>query len=94
MNLNRTGGCRYAQEEFEHGRKLLLDRLERYRPKLVIFTFKTTAEAFLGAFPGNGFIGKRLAHSEVFVMPGPYESAVTSAATMGTLTSWFAARKA
>jgi hypothetical protein len=64
-----------------------------HRPELVIFTFKKTAQVLVGSFSGNGFVpGLRLAHSDVFVMPGTYESAATAAATMRTLARRFATR--
>jgi TDG/mug DNA glycosylase family protein len=63
-------------EEHEHGQGLLEAKLERYRPRLVVFTFKATAKKLFGNVAGNGFVpGLKLAHSNVFVMPGPYESA-------------------
>jgi TDG/mug DNA glycosylase family protein len=79
--------------EFEHGRERLLTKLETYRPALVIFTFKKTAKVLFGKFSGNGFVpGLRLADSDVFVMPGPFESGPTAAVTMRGLAEWFAAR--
>ena len=76
--------------EYEHGRQQLVDKLETHRPGLVIFTFKKTAQVLFGSFHGNGFVPDlRLAHSDVFVMPGPYESAATVAATMRTLAKRF-----
>jgi len=76
--------------EYSHGRKLLLAKLESYRPQLVIFTFKKTANVVFGGFAGNGFIpGLRLAASEVFVMPGTYEAAATAATTMRALAERF-----
>jgi TDG/mug DNA glycosylase family protein len=81
--------------EFEYGRQRLIDKLETYRPELVIFTFKKTAQVLLGSFHGNGFLPDlHLAHSDVFVMPGPYESADTAAATMRTLAKRFEGRQA
>lgn len=76
--------------EYEHGRQQLVDKLETHRPELVIFTFKKTAQVLLGNFQGNGFKPDlHLAHSDVFVMPGPYESADTVADTMQTLAKRF-----
>jgi TDG/mug DNA glycosylase family protein len=73
-------------EEFDHGRQLLVDKVTEHKPKLVIFTFKKTAETVFGPFDGNGFIdGLAIGSSEVFVMPGPYENAGTAAATMRVL---------
>jgi TDG/mug DNA glycosylase family protein len=72
--------------EFEHGKAQLRAKLEVHRPTLVIFTFKRTAEVLFGRFAGNGFMpALRLGHSEVFVMPGPYEAAATTATTMRSL---------
>lgn len=81
-----------APAEFTHGRELLAAKLAEHKPELVIFTFKKTAQTLFGAFAGNGFVpGLKLAHSEAFVMPGPYEAADTVAATMRTLASRFEA---
>jgi len=74
-----------ARGELEHGRELLLAKLERYQPQIVLFVFKKAATTLLGSFPGNGFIGRSLGGADVFVMPGPYESAVTVARTLETL---------
>jgi double-stranded uracil-DNA glycosylase len=77
-------------EEYAHGRELLEAKLERFRPDLVIFTFKKTAEILLGKFAGNGFMPSlRLAHSDVFVMPGPYEGGATAQATLRRLAERF-----
>jgi TDG/mug DNA glycosylase family protein len=60
-------------EEFAHGRDLLRAKIEAARPRLVIFTFKKTAEVLFGSIVGNGLIGDRdLGGAPVFVMPGPY----------------------
>ena len=78
-------------EEYAHGREVLDAKFDRYRPSLVIFTFKKTAEILFGRFAGNGFMPDlRLAHSDVFVMPGPYESGATAQATLRRLTERFA----
>ncbi len=75
--------------EYEHGRGLLEAKLAKSRPQLVIFTFKKTAQTLFGPFAGNGFVpGLKLADSEVFVMPGPYEAAATARATMRELAAW------
>jgi TDG/mug DNA glycosylase family protein len=69
--------------EFTHGRHLLVTKLEATAPNLVIFTFKKSAQVLFGDFFGNGFVDvPSLAGAEVFVMPGPYEAAVTVAETM------------
>lgn len=76
--------------EYEHGRELLRGKLERYRPGLVIFTFKKPAEVVCGRFAGNGFAaGLAVDGIEAFVMPGPYESASTATSTMDTLAERF-----
>jgi TDG/mug DNA glycosylase family protein len=76
--------------EYQHGCQQLRDKLGTYRPELVIFTFKKTAEVLFGKFPGNGFVpGLAFPHSEVFVMPGTYESAHTAAATLSALATRF-----
>jgi TDG/mug DNA glycosylase family protein len=78
-----------AAAEFQHGRDALVAKLEHYRPPLVIFTFKRTAVKLFGPFPGNGFVdGLRLASSDVFVMPGPYEAGDTANATLDTLRAY------
>jgi double-stranded uracil-DNA glycosylase len=67
---------RSAHRGAVYGAELLRAKLTVYEPQLVIFTFKQTAEMLLGNFAGNGFVpGLKLARSEVFVMPGPYEKA-------------------
>ena len=72
--------------DYAHGQRLLEAKLDRYRPQLVIFTFKATARKVFGDFAGNGFVhGLRLATSDVFVMPGPYESALTVEPTLSSL---------
>jgi double-stranded uracil-DNA glycosylase len=76
-------------DEYEHGRKLLNAKLEQYRPRLAIFTFKETAKKLFGSFSGNGFVsGLQLAHSDVFVMPGPYESASAASKTLSELAAY------
>jgi TDG/mug DNA glycosylase family protein len=77
-------------DEYEHGQGLLEAKLEQERPRLVIFTFKETAKKLFGSFSGNGFVsGLRLAHSDVYVMPGPYESASTASETLDELAAYF-----
>jgi TDG/mug DNA glycosylase family protein len=76
--------------EFSHGRQLLEAKLNEHKPELVIFTVKKTAQTLFGTFAGNGFVaGLKLAHSDVFVMPGPYEDAGTAKATMKQLAKRF-----
>lgn len=76
-------------KEYEHGRKLLNAKLEQYRPRLAIFSFKDPAKKLFGSFSGNGFVsGLQLAHSDVFVMPGPYESASAASKTLSELAAY------
>jgi len=78
--------------ELEHGAELLRAKIAEHRPALVIFTFKRAAQPLLGSVIGNGFVsGLEVAGSEVFVMPGPYESADTAAETMSQLAARFEA---
>jgi len=72
-------------QEFEYGRDLLLGKLEKYEPGIVLFVFKKAATTLLGSFTGNGFIGRSLGGADVFVMPGPYESSVTATRTLAAL---------
>jgi len=63
-----------SASEFEHGRELLAEKLRRYRPALLIFTFKKTATSLFGRFKGHGHRPElAFEGAEVFVMPGPYE---------------------
>lgn len=59
--------------EYEFGVDLLLEKLQRHRPRLAIFTFKKTAEVLLGKFDGHGERPSRVDGVRFFVMPGPYE---------------------
>lgn len=60
-------------EEFAQGRDLLIAKIEAARPRLVIFTFKKTAEILFGPIPGNGLIeSRKLGQVPMFVMPGPF----------------------
>jgi double-stranded uracil-DNA glycosylase len=72
-------------EEYDHGKLMLLEKLEAARPELVIFTFKKTATILFGSFPDSGFIGKKLGGAEVFVMPGPYAPGATVEAQLSEL---------
>lgn len=73
-------------EEFQYGKPLLLEKIETYRPRLVIFTFKKAARTLFGSFPGNGFRESlNIGESQTFVMPGPYESASSASETLATL---------
>jgi TDG/mug DNA glycosylase family protein len=72
--------------EFEHGRELLVEKLRRYRPALLIFTFKKTATSLFGPFKGHGHRPElELGGAEIFVMPGPYERADRVAAALKQL---------
>jgi double-stranded uracil-DNA glycosylase len=57
--------------EFAHGREVLERELDRCAPRLVIFTFKRTAERLFGRFDGAGFQPWGPAGRDYFVMPGP-----------------------
>jgi TDG/mug DNA glycosylase family protein len=60
-------------DEYAHGRDLLRAKMQAVQPRLVIFTFKKTAEVLFGPIAGNGLINERdLAGAPIFVMPGPY----------------------
>lgn len=78
--------------EFSIGRTLLLKKLDEQKIPLVIFAFKKSATTLLGDFRGNGFLsGTKLGNSEVFVMPGPYETAASATATVQTLKTYWQA---
>ena len=75
-----------SPEEFDHGRYALVKKLEQFAPKVVIFTFKKTANVLFGDLTGNGFVpGLELVESDVFVMPGPYEKSDSVATTLKAL---------
>ena len=60
-------------EEFEHGRQLLVSKLDAFSPQLLLFAYKAPARMLFGQFAGNGLISHlRFADAPVFVMPGPY----------------------
>ncbi|UJA20475.1 hypothetical protein HJD18_09825 [Thermoleophilia bacterium SCSIO 60948] len=76
--------------EFEHGRRLLLAKLEKLEIPRVIFTFKRSAEALLGRFGGHGLRpGRPLAGAEAFVMPGPMARRELVAAALEELKEWW-----
>ena len=78
--------------ELAHGSDLLRAKLAEYKPRLVIFTFKRTAEKLFGGFAGKGFApGLEVAGSQVFVMPGPYEKSNAAAQTLQQLAACFEA---
>jgi len=61
-------------EDFRAGQFGLVEKLDQYRPSLLIFTFKKTATVLCGDFSGHGFVdGVEVAGIPAFVMPGPYE---------------------
>lgn len=79
--------------EFEKGRELLTEKLRRYRPALLIFTFKKTATSLFGRFKGHGHRPElKLGDTQVFVMPGPYERADRVEAALEQLRSLLAKR--
>ena len=71
--------------ENAHGVQLLAEKLERVRPPLLIFPFKTAAVFLFGRLDGNGWLEHTFAGSRLFVMPGPYESTATAAPTIASL---------
>jgi TDG/mug DNA glycosylase family protein len=84
-----TSASEIPADELEYGKSILLSKLELVRPEIVVFTFKTTANVFFGAFAGYGFIREQLARGAVFVMPGPYEHADrVDAALRGLARRW------
>jgi len=63
-----------AKAEFEQGRELLTKKLRKFRPPLLIFTYKKSATVLLGPFKGHGHRpGLEFEGAQIFVMPGPYE---------------------
>jgi TDG/mug DNA glycosylase family protein len=79
------------REEYRHGRLLLVEKLERAKVPLVIFTFKAAAVAALGKFSGGGFLPRvRLGGAEVFVLPGPMEARDSASRKTADLRSWWA----
>jgi TDG/mug DNA glycosylase family protein len=73
-------------DEFRHGSVLLEEKLTRFAPRLVIFTYKAAATAMFGRLDGNGFIpGLAFADVPVFVMPGLYEATATAEQTLAAL---------
>lgn len=79
-----------SREELTAGTEALERKLGERAIPLVIFSFKKAATTLLGNFDGNGFIRDRtLGGSSVFVMPGPYESAVTAKKILQDLRSYW-----
>ena len=77
--------------EYAHGRGRLLEKLHRYRPELVIFSYKKTAEVLLGRFRGHGERPSPIEGMRMFVMPGPYEKADRVSAGLEQLRAFLAA---
>jgi TDG/mug DNA glycosylase family protein len=76
--------------ELTQGRAALIEKLERVRPELVIFTFKQSAEVLLGPFKGHGFLpDRRLGGIEVFVMPGPFAKSDDVDRALRALGDWW-----
>jgi len=62
--------------EMAAGARLLEERLEPSKPRVIIFTFKKTAEVLFGRFPGAGFKDSfSLAGARCYVMPSPFAPA-------------------
>lgn len=61
-------------DEFKDGRKILLNKIKLYKPKILIFVFKKVAEKLMGISLKNrwGFIDEFIHDSEVFILPFPY----------------------
>jgi double-stranded uracil-DNA glycosylase len=73
-------------DELAHGGVELARKVHEYKPRLVVFTFKGAAEAVFGKFVGNGFMTHPLLpNTDIFVMPGPYESNETAEPTLAKL---------
>lgn len=74
------------RDELKHGERLLRDRLSAAGASWVIFAFKKAATSLFGSFEGNGHMpGLHVGESNVFVMPGPYESASSTADRLNEL---------
>lgn len=74
-----------TRAELRHGAGLLADKLSAASIPVLIFPFKAAAVALIGRFDGNGWLDQQLAHSRLFVMPGPYESTTTAEPTIASL---------
>ncbi len=77
-----------TREEIKHGARLLAAKLELAAAPVLIFPFKAAAVALVGRFDGNGWLHRRFGASQLFVMPGPYESASTAIPTIESLAGW------
>jgi TDG/mug DNA glycosylase family protein len=72
--------------EMAFGRDRLEHELTTREIPLVIFVFKAAATQLLGKFSGNGLLEEHtLGGAAVFVMPGPFEPAVSSDRTLAVL---------
>jgi hypothetical protein len=70
--MEASGSKDIAQSELRYWKTLLIPKLEKARAEQ-LFTPKATAKVIFGRFEGFGFVDKRLAGSDAFVMPGPHE---------------------
>ncbi len=72
--------------DFAAGRAPLLAKLEAARPRLVLFSYKRSAEVLCGRFRGHGRVpGLEVAGAPAFVMPGPMERRDRVAAALDEL---------
>lgn len=75
-------------EELDYGRSLLFEKLHSNKPKLLVFTFKKSAESLFGSFEGSGLLPRlTLDGTPVFVMPGPYAARDIVRGKLGELRS-------
>jgi TDG/mug DNA glycosylase family protein len=80
-----------APHEMTHGCVLLAEKLQRYRPEMLLFVFKGAATTLLGAFGGLGFVGLQFAGAEVYVMPRREEKRERAKLALDELTMRLAA---
>ena len=71
--------------EYTYGKPLLVEKIERVAPTLVVFTFKTTAAFIFGRFRGSGHTGHRLGQAEGVVMPNSFAPRATAVAQLAEL---------
>lgn len=75
--------------EMAAGALLLEERLASVSPRLIVFTFKKTAEQLFGRFTGAGFNAQRtFAGSPCFVMPSPFAPAANAEELLVELRQW------
>ena len=80
--------------EMAAGVRLLGQRLEASKPRVIIFTFKKTAEVLFGRFPGSGFNDNfSLAGARCYVMPSPFAPADEVDARLTELRDWVRSSK-